>query len=166
MRATVQAVQGKTTVTGSVVDGSLNPLAGVTVIIEAGGKVIAKAVTGADGRFRFADLATGDYQVRAERAGLPAFTRTLRVPAGATSLQLPIVLARPEEKAADATAQRIDRLGQQGQQGNVAVAQPPRLLRQTFLAAGISHSSCRGWRGPRRRSRRATRQQRGGGIKS
>lgn len=126
VRATVQVAQGKATVTGSVVDGSLNPLAGVTVIVERAGQVVVKAVTGADGKFRFADLAPGDYQVRAERAGLPAFTRALRVPAGATSLQLPIVLARPEEKAAD-TLQRIDRQGQQGQQGNVAVAQaaPP-----------------------------------------
>ena len=136
--ATVQVAQGKATVTGSVVDGSLNPLAGVTVIVERAGQVVAKAVTGADGRFRFVDLAAGDYQVRAERAGLPAVTRAFRVPAGATSLQLPIVLARPEEKAADTLAQRIDR---QGQQGNVAVAQaapppPPPAAAATAAAGG------------------------------
>jgi Ca-activated chloride channel family protein len=87
--------------------------------------VIAKAVTGADGRFRFVDLAAGDYRVRAERAGLPAFTRAFRVPAGATSLQLPIVLARPEEKAADAATQRIDRQGQQGAVAGGQVPPPP-----------------------------------------
>jgi Ca-activated chloride channel family protein len=138
VRATVQVAQGKTTVTGSVVDGSLNPLAGVTVIVERAGQVVAKAVTGADGRFRFADLTPGDYQVRAERTGLPAFTRAFRVPAGATSLQLPIVLARPEEKAADTLAQRIDR---QGQQGNAGVAQavpppPPAMTPPPAAAAG------------------------------
>jgi len=34
VRAMMQVTQGKTTVTGSVVDGSLNPLAGVTVVVE------------------------------------------------------------------------------------------------------------------------------------
>ena len=83
-RVLASAEQAKTTVSGSVVDGSLNPVAGATVVVERAGQVVAKAVTGADGKFRFADLAPGDYQVRAERAGLPSVTRALRVPAGAT----------------------------------------------------------------------------------
>ena len=89
---------------GSVVDGALSPLAGVTISLERGGRVEAKTTTGADGAFRFASVAPGDYRVRAERAGFPVFTRDLRVPAGARSVQLPIVLARagdtlPEAKA-------------------------------------------------------------------
>ena len=56
VRATAQVAQGKATIIGSVVDGSLNPLAGVTVIIERAGQQVAKTVTGADCKFRFADL--------------------------------------------------------------------------------------------------------------
>jgi Ca-activated chloride channel family protein len=148
VRATVQAAQGKATVTGSVVDGSLNPLVGVTVIIQRAGQEVAKAVTGADGRFRFADLTAGDYQVRAERAGLPAFTRAFRVPAGATSLQLPIVLVRPEEKATDAAAKRIDQLGQQGASKSVQpppqAAPPPPATATGVAGAGSAAGGGRG----------------------
>ena len=104
--ATSTVVQSKVTVLGSVVDGSLAPLAGVTVTLELSGKVVARAVTGVDGKFRFADLASGEYHVRAERTGLPPLTRTVRLPAGAATVQLPIVLARPEEKAADSAARQ------------------------------------------------------------
>jgi len=144
VRATAQVAQGKATIIGSVVDGSLNPLAGVTVIIERAGQQVAKAVTGADGKFRFADLTAGDYQVRAERTGLPAFTRAFHVPAGATSLQLPIVLARPEEKNAD----EIQRTGQQGQRGAGGVAQTPPAVPvpppATATAAGAGAAGGRG----------------------
>jgi Ca-activated chloride channel family protein len=144
VRATVQVAQVKATVTGSVVDASLRPLAGVTVVLERAGQVIAKTVTGGDGKFRFADLAPGDYQVRAERTGLPAFTRALRVPAGATSLQLPIVLARPEEMTADAMANRIDR---QGQQGGVAPKTTPVPTQALPPAAATAVAGVAGGRG-------------------
>jgi Ca-activated chloride channel family protein len=145
VRATAQVAQSKATVIGSVVDGSLNPLAGVTVIIERAGQQVAKAVTGADGKFRFADLPAGDYQVRAERTGLPAFTRAFRVPAGATSLQLPIVLARPEEKNAD-EIQRTGQQGQRGASGGVAQTLPavPTPPPATATAAGAGAAGGRG----------------------
>ena len=102
--AGVPARSAGVSIIGSVVDGALSPLAGVIVSLERGGRVEAKTTTGADGAFRFASVAPGDYRVRAERAGFPVFTRDLRVPAGARSVQLPIVLARagdtlPEAKA-------------------------------------------------------------------
>jgi Ca-activated chloride channel family protein len=124
-RGLASAAQGKATVTGSVVDGSLNPLAGVTVIVERAGQQVAKTVTGTDGKFRFADLGPGDYRVRAELTGFPTFTRTFKVAAGATSLQLPIVLARPGEKVAGTTADSKAAQGQQGQQGTVVAGLPP-----------------------------------------
>src|ERR1019366_6240212 len=82
---------------GSVVDASLSPLANVVVTLEKDGRVEAKATTDAAGTFRFANVAPGNYQVRAERNGFPSVARDVRVPAGVTALQLPIVLARAGE---------------------------------------------------------------------
>lgn len=133
-RVLASAEQAKATVSGSVVDGSLNPVAGATVVVERAGQVVAKAVTGADGRFRFVDLAPGDYKVRAERAGLPTVMRALRVPAGATTLQLPIVMARPEEKAADTIQQK--QLGQANRTAPPPPAAMPPPPASTATAAG------------------------------
>ena len=93
-QAQTTAAQARVTIIGSVVNASLTPLAGATVTLEQGTRVVAKATTDAKGAFRFTGIAPGEYTVRTEHAGFPTATRTLRVPAGATSLTLPIVLAR------------------------------------------------------------------------
>jgi len=100
-------VQSGAIISGTVVDASLTPLAGASVLIERNGRVVAKTTTDDKGAFRFTGIASGDYRVRAERSGFPAFTRDLRVPAGATTLNLPIVLARPEDALPDAKAEAV-----------------------------------------------------------
>jgi Ca-activated chloride channel homolog len=84
----------RATIVGSVVDGALSPLAGVNVILERGGRAVQRTATGADGKFRFADVPPGDYRVRAELAGFPTFSRSLHVKTGATAIQFPVVLTR------------------------------------------------------------------------
>ena len=123
-RVSATVMQNNATVHGSVVDGSLTPLAGVTVTMQQAGKTIATAVSGADGKFTF-KLAAGVYDVRAERTGLPVFMRTLRVAAGATSLQLPIVLMRAEEKAADSVTRQAQRGQAPTAAGGVLATPPP-----------------------------------------
>jgi len=96
------------TITGSVVDAALTPLANVAVTLEQSGQTTAKTTTDAAGTFRFAKVVPGDYRVRAERAGFPVLTRDVRVPSSATVVQLPLILVRPgdtlpETKMADAT---------------------------------------------------------------
>jgi Ca-activated chloride channel family protein len=96
-RTGTAAVQGSVTIAGSVVDGTLTPLAAVTLTLESGSRVVATTTTDAEGKFTFTGIAPGTYRVRAERTGFPAHTRDLRVPAGATRLQLPLVLLRPSD---------------------------------------------------------------------
>jgi Ca-activated chloride channel homolog len=83
------------TITGTVFDASLVPVSGVTVTLERNGKAEATATSDAEGKFRFTRIAAGDYRVRAAKTGLPSFARDLRVAVGATTLNLPIVLANP-----------------------------------------------------------------------
>jgi Ca-activated chloride channel homolog len=90
----VAAQPAGVTITGSVVDAALAPIAGVAVTLERDGRVQARTTTDASGAFRFAGVAPGNYRVRAEHTGFPAFARDLRVPSDATALQMPIVLAR------------------------------------------------------------------------
>jgi Ca-activated chloride channel family protein len=89
--------QARVTVVGSVVNATLTPLAGVVVTLEQNGRVTAKTTTDAKGTFRIADVAAGDYIVKAELKGFPVLTRELKIPAGMASITLPIVLARPED---------------------------------------------------------------------
>jgi Ca-activated chloride channel family protein len=128
-RAVVSQTPGAT-LNGSVVDASLNPLAGVVVTLERDGRVVAKATSGTDGIFSFANVAAGPYRVRAERTGFPTLTREVRVPANASALQLPLVMARPQDAMPDAkmkeenaatTAQRV----QAPQTATVATLPPP-----------------------------------------
>jgi hypothetical protein len=59
------------TVTGIVDDALLHALAGATVVIhDSAGNTIAKAVTGADGKFEFPHVPFGDYTVEASAPGL------------------------------------------------------------------------------------------------
>jgi Ca-activated chloride channel family protein len=127
-RAVVSQAPGAT-LNGSVVDASLNPLAGVVVTLERDGSVVARATSGADGLFSFANVAAGQYRVRADRTGFPPLIREVRVPANASALQLPLVMARPQDAMPDAkmkeenvatTAQRAQTVGQPG-----AIPLPP-----------------------------------------
>jgi Ca-activated chloride channel family protein len=127
-RAVVSQTPGAT-LNGSVVDASLNPLAGVVVTLERDGRVVAKATSGTDGLFSFANVAPGPYRVRAEKAGFPTLAREVRVPANSSAVQLPLVLSRPQDAMPDAkmsenaatTAQRAQTVGQ----GTPVAAPPP-----------------------------------------
>jgi Ca-activated chloride channel family protein len=93
--ATATGARTATTIVGSVVDGALNPLAGVIVTLVRDGRQIATTRSDADGVFRFTNVAAGTYTVRAEGTGLPVITRELRVTASVDVMRLPLVLARP-----------------------------------------------------------------------
>ena len=85
------------TITGSVVDATLSPLSGVVVTLEQGGRTVARTTTGADGTFRLAGVAPGEYRVRAALAGFPTLVRDVRVPTSPAEVNLPLVLARPAD---------------------------------------------------------------------
>jgi Ca-activated chloride channel family protein len=67
---------------GTVVDPAGSPLPGATVELLAGGKTVAKTVSAADGGFRFADVAAGNYEINVSLTGFRQ-TRT-SVAVGAT----------------------------------------------------------------------------------
>jgi len=81
---------GSVTITGSIVDADLKPLANAVVTLERGGQVVARTTSLSDGTFTFSNVAPGDYQVHAELTGHAALRRDLHVAAGATSLKLPL----------------------------------------------------------------------------
>ena len=64
----------------------------------------AKTTTDAEGKFRFTAVAAGEYHIRAEHAGFTAFTRDLHVPGGTGTLQLPLVITRPQDARPAASA--------------------------------------------------------------
>jgi Ca-activated chloride channel family protein len=117
--AALPQAQVRAVVNGTVVDAALKPVAGAKITLERGGVVVSTATTDAKGVFRFANVAAGDYQVRAERSGLPTTVRLLRVAAGASALNLPIVMATFEEAA------RADAKAAEQQAGNFRTAVPP-----------------------------------------
>ena len=117
-----QPASGATTMLGSVVDASLAPLPGVIVTLERDGKVVTKTTSGADGTFRFSNVAAGSYRVRAERAGFTTVDREVRIPAGVATVKLPIVLARPGDKPAE--AQMNESVTKQQTAGGVAATPP------------------------------------------
>src|SRR5512145_794081 len=57
------------TIEGTVVDASRAALPGVTVTLEQSNKVISTATTDSGGKFRFAGIPIGTYEVRAALAG-------------------------------------------------------------------------------------------------
>jgi Ca-activated chloride channel family protein len=93
------------TILGSVVDASLTPLSGVVVTLERDGSAQGKVTTGKDGTFRFANVAAGTYRIRAERTGFPVLSRDLRVPAGVTTVRMPIVMVRPTDAVLEVKAE-------------------------------------------------------------
>ena len=123
-QAASNAPQSRTTISGTVVNASLTPLAGAIVTLEQGTRVVAKATTDAKGAFRFTGISAGEYTVQTALAGFPTSTRTLKVPAGKASLTLPIVLSKPGEALQESTKVAVDGVNRQMQQGQ-AVALPP-----------------------------------------
>jgi Ca-activated chloride channel family protein len=86
------AFQGAT-ITGSVVDGDLNPVVGAQLVLEQGSRVVARATSTADGRYVFPGVAVGEYVVRITGRSGVTLTKVVRVGAGTTRLTVPLVLA-------------------------------------------------------------------------
>ena len=58
---------------GIAVDGSGNPLPGITVSLNSSpGKIVQEVLTSADGSYRFEDVPVGQYQVTTNFAGFTA----------------------------------------------------------------------------------------------
>ena len=99
--ATVQA--GTIIIQGSVVDDLLKVLPGVKVSLERTGAAAVTRITDQNGRYRFENVAPGEYTVRAELATFKPFSRAITVRATPATLTLPIVLwpttPRPAAKA-------------------------------------------------------------------
>jgi Ca-activated chloride channel family protein len=83
------------TIAGSIVDAALSPVAGARISLERAARAVAATDSDTNGAFSFANIAAGDYQVRASRTGFDTTTRVLHVVAGMTRLSLPLVLLRP-----------------------------------------------------------------------
>jgi Ca-activated chloride channel family protein len=82
-------------ITGTVVDGALSPLAGVSITLNRQGTVIARTTSDAGGRFRFERVVPGDYEVKATHTSAPALVRAVRIGAGAKAVNLPLVMGPP-----------------------------------------------------------------------
>jgi iron complex outermembrane receptor protein len=77
-------------ITGTILDPTGHPLAGVNVTLE---EDVPRAVqTGADGRFTFASLSAGEYDITAKLAGFAPESRAVRLADGET-VKLSIALA-------------------------------------------------------------------------
>ena len=124
-QATSTAPQSRATIVGTVVNASLTPLVGAIVTLEQGTRVVAKATTDAKGAFRFSAIGAGEYTVRTQHAGFPTSTRTLKVPAGAASLTLPIVLSKPEDVLQESSKVQDAASRQRAKQGQAGVPPPP-----------------------------------------
>lgn len=79
------------TISGSLVDGSLNPVVAAQVSLESGARVVARTTSNAEGRYSFMNVAVGEYQVRAVAQG-SSVTRAIRVTTSTTRLVVPLVL--------------------------------------------------------------------------
>ena len=73
------AQSGGVQITGTVVDGSLAPLAGVVITLNRQGATIARTMSDVAGRFRFERVVPGDYEVKATHASAPPLVRTVRM---------------------------------------------------------------------------------------
>lgn len=122
----------RATIVGSVVDAQLTPLENVAITLEHAGRPEANTATDAEGKFRFAGVAPGSYRIRAEHRNFPAFVRDLKVPAGVQTIQLPIVLTRPQDKLAAPPAESPLSAG------GPARAQPPALPSAPPIAGPVA----------------------------
>ena len=80
------------TIEGSVVDASRAALPGVTVTLAQSNKVISTATTDSAGKFRFAGVAIGTYEIRAALAGFKTLRQPVTVTGGIGTVQLPLVM--------------------------------------------------------------------------
>ncbi len=96
-RADAAVAPAGVTIAGSIVDAALAPIAGARISLERAARAIATTNSDANGAFTFVNVAAGDYQVRAIRAGFDTTTRALHVVASMTQVSLPLVLLRPDE---------------------------------------------------------------------
>jgi Ca-activated chloride channel family protein len=92
------------TITGRVVDSKRAPLAGVSLRLELNGTTTTTSVSDAEGRFRFAGVKPGAYQLRAELTGFAAFVRDVAVQSVGDTLHEAIVMTRVSAAATDAEA--------------------------------------------------------------
>lgn len=93
------------TITGTVVDGSLAPLAGAVVTLNRQSTAVQRTTSDAGGRYRFENVAPGDYDVKATHAKAPALTRPVHIGASAKTVNLPLVMAAPVKQAEEVSTQ-------------------------------------------------------------
>lgn len=123
-------VQAQASVIGSVVDAMLTPVAGARVTLERAGRSVNSTMTDAAGLFRFERVAPGSYRVRTSHQGFTENVRELTVPAGSSSVRLPLVLVRPSDRLGDAEEPNllmdgISAIRSGGRIGGAAAAPPP-----------------------------------------
>jgi Ca-activated chloride channel homolog len=87
------------TIVGTVVDGSLAPLSGAVVTLNQQGKVVQRTISSTEGKFRFENVAPGDYEMKATHASAPALSRSVHIGANAKTVNLPLVMGAPVTKS-------------------------------------------------------------------
>ena len=142
------SAQSQATIVGTVVDVSLTPLVGAIVTLEQGARtggaqgsspiVVAKATTDVKGAFRFTGISAGEYTVQTALSGFPTATRLLKVPAGASSLTLPIVLSKPGDVLKESSTVQDAASRPMTQQGQAAGAPPAAMPPPPPTVAGAS----------------------------
>ena len=95
------------TVTGRIVDTMRTPVAGATVTLEQTGITTASTRSDADGRFTFAGVKPGAYQLRAVLAGFAPIAREIAIQSAADRLHAAIVLTR-SDTSADGSNSKVD----------------------------------------------------------
>ncbi len=122
--------QASTAIIGSVVDATLTPIGGVRVMLERDGQPARSETTTAAGTFRFERVVAGTYRLHASHTGYADLVRDVRVPAGAASIRLPIVLEQPSERLggrgqSNMQMDGISALPPAGRSGGVMPPMPP-----------------------------------------
>ena len=133
----------RVTIVGSVVDATLAPIPGVTVVLDQNGQTTTRAVSDAQGAFRFTAIAPGDYRVRAELAGFAPLAKDRRRQR---------VGHDPVAVGHDAGRRLRPQLGHEGRVGRALVRDTDRRCRLAFRSGDHASSACQ--RRRRRRPRR------------